>query len=98
MLIATAAILPLVVYGVVSVRQLKSATERSVTEGNTQVATQAAEQIQQYIDNNQRVLRALGAELRAPNSRTGSARASSATSCSTFPSSARSRCSITAAR
>ena len=65
MLIATAAILPLVVYGVVSVRQLKSATERSVTEGNTQVATQAAEQIQQYIDNNQRVLRALGAELRA---------------------------------
>ncbi len=66
MLIATAAVAPLVVYGVVSIKQLQSGTERSVTEGNRQVATQAAEQIKQYIENNQRVLRSLGAELRAP--------------------------------
>jgi signal transduction histidine kinase len=66
MLIATAAVAPLVVYGVVSIKQLQSGTERSVTEGNRQVASQAAEQIKQYIENNQRVLRSLGAELRAP--------------------------------
>ena len=46
----------------------KSATERSVTEGNTQVAKQAAEQIKQYIENNQRVLRV--ARRRAPRPRT----------------------------
>src|SRR6476659_3115526 len=66
MLIATAAVAPLVVYGVVSIKQLQSGTERSVTEGNRQVATQAAEQIKQYIENNQRVLKSLGVELRAP--------------------------------
>ena len=34
MLIATAAVAPLVIYGVVSVRQLRSGTEESVTKGN----------------------------------------------------------------
>ena len=66
MLIATAAVAPLVVYGLVSIKQLQSGTERSVTEGNRRVAKQAAEQIKQYIDNNQRTLRSLSAVLRAP--------------------------------
>ena len=35
MLIATAAVAPLVIYGVVSVRQLRSGTEESVTEGQS---------------------------------------------------------------
>src|SRR5215203_3012557 len=66
MLIATAAVAPLVVYGLVSILRLEAATKQSVTEGNTRVATQAAEQIKQYIDNNQRVLRSLSIELRDP--------------------------------
>jgi len=66
MLIATAAVAPLVVYGLVSILRLEAGTRQSVTEGNTRVATQAAEQIKQYIENNQRVLKSLGVELRAP--------------------------------
>jgi signal transduction histidine kinase len=64
MLIATAAIAPLVIYGVVSVKQLRSGTEESVTKGNLGIATQAAAQINQYIENNQRVLRSIAMELR----------------------------------
>lgn len=65
LLIATAAIAPLVLYGAVSVYQLRSGTEQSVTTGNRRVARQAAAQINQYIENNVRVLRAISAELRA---------------------------------
>ena len=38
MLIATAAVAPLVVYGVVSILRLESGTKQSVTEGNARVA------------------------------------------------------------
>jgi signal transduction histidine kinase len=65
LLIATAAIAPLVTYGFVSFLTLKSATEQSVREGNLRVARQIAEQIEDYVVHNQRVLRALGLELRA---------------------------------
>jgi signal transduction histidine kinase len=64
MLIATAAIAPLVIYGFVSVQQLRSGTEESVAKGNLGIATQAAAQINQYIENNQRVLRSIAMELR----------------------------------
>ena len=64
MLIATAAIAPLVIYGVVSMRQLRSGTEESVTKGNLGIATRAAAQINQYVENNQRVLRSIALELR----------------------------------
>ena len=64
MLIATAAIAPLVIYGLVSIYQLQAGTKQSVTSGNAQVAKQAADQIRQYIFNNERVLRSIGLELR----------------------------------
>jgi signal transduction histidine kinase len=64
MLIATAAIAPLLTYGVVSVQQLRRGTQQSVSEGNLRVARQAAEQIRQYILHNERVLRSAGVELR----------------------------------
>ena len=64
MLIATAAIAPLVIYGVVSMKQLRNGTEESVTKGNLGIATQAAAQINQYVENNQRVLRSIAMELR----------------------------------
>lgn len=65
MLIATAAVAPLVTYGLVSILKTRSGTAESVRQGNSRVATQAAEQIRQYTSNNERVLRSVGLELLA---------------------------------
>jgi signal transduction histidine kinase len=65
LLIASAAVAPLVLYGAVSIVNLRTGTQDSVREGNRRVAQQIAEQIAQYIVHNQRVLKALGLELRA---------------------------------
>ncbi|HXW08969.1 MAG TPA: sensor histidine kinase [Vicinamibacterales bacterium] len=64
LLIATAAIAPLVAYGVASLVSLQRATAESVRQGNLRVAREVAAQIQQYIVHNQRVLRSVGLELR----------------------------------
>ncbi len=64
MLIATAAVLPLVIYGVVSLWSLRTGTQQSVRDGNLNVAMRAADQVHLYISNNVAVLKALGAELR----------------------------------
>ncbi|HEX6324911.1 MAG TPA: sensor histidine kinase [Vicinamibacterales bacterium] len=61
---AIAAVAPLLAYGVVSVQSLATSTRASVQNGNLNVATRAAEQVDQYLDNNIKVLRALGADLR----------------------------------
>jgi signal transduction histidine kinase len=63
LLIAGAAIAPLLAYGLASMLTLREATRRSVLEGNQRVARQVAEQIAQYIVHNQRVLRSIGLEL-----------------------------------
>jgi signal transduction histidine kinase len=63
MLIATAAIAPLVIYGAVSISRLRSGIEASVKEGNTRVAEQVATQLKLYIDSNARALRSVGEEL-----------------------------------
>jgi signal transduction histidine kinase len=65
LMIATAAIAPLVVYGAVSVSSLRRGTNDSVREGNHRVATQVAEQIDLYLRNNIRVLQSVGAEVAA---------------------------------
>jgi signal transduction histidine kinase len=65
LLIATAAIAPLIVYGAVSVSSLRRGTNDSVREGNQRVATQVAEQIDLYLRNNIRVLQSVGAEVGA---------------------------------
>ena len=65
MLIATAAVLPLMVYGFVSMGRLKEGTETTAREGNLEVAEQVASQIKLYIDNNARILRSVGQELSA---------------------------------
>lgn len=64
-MIATAAVAPLVIYGFVSIFQLRHGTRESVQEANLSVARQVAEQIDQYIGHNTRVLRSVGLELRA---------------------------------
>ena len=63
MLIATAAVLPLMVYGAVSMGRLREGTERSVREGNLELAEQVASQLKLYIENNGRILRSIGEEL-----------------------------------
>ena len=65
LLIASAAVAPLVIYGLVSVNSLRLGTRSSVEEGNQRVAQQVAEQVSLYISNNVRVLTSIGAELRS---------------------------------
>jgi signal transduction histidine kinase len=63
MLIATAAVAPLVIYGIVSIRSLRAGTEESVRQGNIRIAEQVATQLKLYIDNAARILRSVGQEL-----------------------------------
>jgi len=64
LLIASAAIAPLVVYGLISLLNLRNGTVLSVTEGNRRVAERVADQLGRYITHNTRVLRSVGLELR----------------------------------
>jgi signal transduction histidine kinase len=64
LLIGTAAVLPLLLYGAVSVRSLQRGTEQSVGSGNQALAKQVAEQIDLYFENNVRVLSSIGTEIR----------------------------------
>ena len=63
MLVATAAIAPLVLYGAVSVYSLRTGTRQSVIAGNLNVAARAAEQIEQYMGHHVSVLRSLADNL-----------------------------------
>jgi len=63
LLIATAAVLPLLLYGLISVRKLTDGTEQSVSRGNQAVAQQIAAQIKLYFDNSHRVLASIGENL-----------------------------------
>jgi signal transduction histidine kinase len=65
LLIGTAAVLPLVVYGAVSVNSLRNGTKSSVIDGNRKVAEQVAAQVELYIRSNTRVLQSIGTELSA---------------------------------
>jgi signal transduction histidine kinase len=67
MLLATAGILPLLVYGAVSIYSLRVGTRQSVVTGNVNVARRAAEQIQLYIDTNIKILRAVASDLDGTN-------------------------------
>ena len=67
LLIATAAVAPLVLYGAISVNSLRNGTRESVTDGNLKVAAQVAAEIDLYMQDNIRVLRWLGTELTAAN-------------------------------
>jgi signal transduction histidine kinase len=65
LLIATAAVAPLIIFGAVSINSLRSGTSSSVTDGNLKVAGQVAEQIKMYMRNNTRVLQSVGTEFAA---------------------------------
>lgn len=61
--VAVAAIAPLLVYGVISVRSLQSATEQSVSAGNFAVAREVAARFSDYFENNRRILEAIGSQM-----------------------------------
>jgi len=67
--VATAAVAPLLVFGIVSIYSLRTANETSVAEGNLNVARQVAQQVAQYMSANVKILRAVAAELRSTDLR-----------------------------
>lgn len=65
LLIATAAVLPLLIFGYFSIDSLRSGTESSVREGNRKAAKQVSEQVSMYMQHNTRVLQLVGNNLSA---------------------------------
>jgi signal transduction histidine kinase len=63
LLIALAAVLPLFLFGYVSINSLRNGTEISVREGNGKVAKQVSEQVSMYMRHNTRVLQTIGNNL-----------------------------------
>src|SRR5258707_15645700 len=61
--LAIAAMLPLVAYGIWSLVTLQRGTRDSVVTGNLNVATRAAEEIRRYIVGDAEILKALAADL-----------------------------------
>jgi signal transduction histidine kinase len=63
LLLALAAIVPLIAYGVVSIWSLQRGTRESIVTGNQNVATRAADEIHRYVVTNAEILKALSADL-----------------------------------
>src|SRR5436190_24304456 len=63
LLLAAAAVVPLVAYGFVSILSLRTGTRDSVVAGNINVATRAATEIGRYVATNAELLKALAADL-----------------------------------
>jgi signal transduction histidine kinase len=66
-LLAAAGVLPLLVYGAVSIYSLRDATRRSVISGNENVARRVAEQIGLYVQTNVDILQSVAANLAQTN-------------------------------
>jgi len=63
LLLALAAVVPLIGYGVVSIVSLRSGTRESVVSGNLGIATRAAEEIRRYVSGHAEILKALASQL-----------------------------------
>src|SRR4051794_5119033 len=63
LLLALAAVMPLIAYGAVSILSLQRGTRQEVIQGNQNVATRAAEEIRRYVTTNAELLEALAANL-----------------------------------
>ncbi len=63
LLLALAAVVPLIAYGAVSLLSLQRGTRQSIIAGNLIVATRAAEEIRRYVAGNAHILDALAANL-----------------------------------
>jgi signal transduction histidine kinase len=67
LLMAAAAVLPLLAYGAVSIVSLRTGARQAVVLGNQNVARQVAEQIDLYVTGSVRILNALAADLQQTN-------------------------------
>jgi len=67
LLLAAAGILPLLVYGAISIFSLREATRRSVITGNENVARRVAEQIGLYVQTNVDILQSVAGTLEDTN-------------------------------
>jgi signal transduction histidine kinase len=67
LLLALAAVVPLIAYGIVSILSLQRGTRLEVTQGNENVAMRAAEEIRRYVTTNAELLKALAANLQDPS-------------------------------
>jgi signal transduction histidine kinase len=67
LILAAAAVMPLVAYGFVSLLSLQRGTRESVVIGSQNVAARAAEEINRYISSHADILKALGADLQDTN-------------------------------
>jgi signal transduction histidine kinase len=63
LLLALAAVVPLVAYGLISILSLQRGTRESVIAGNRNVVTRAADEVQRYVVTNASLLKALAADL-----------------------------------
>src|SRR2546422_687451 len=63
LILGAAAALPLVAYGIASIRSLQQGTRESIIAGNLNVATRAAEEIRRYVTTNAELLKAVAADL-----------------------------------
>ena len=63
LLLAAAAVVPLLAYGAVSVISLRTGAQQAVIQGNLNVARRAAEQIEQYVTGSVKILKAASADL-----------------------------------
>lgn len=63
LLMAAAAVVPLLAYGAASIYSMRTTAQEQVFQGNENVARRAAEQIDQYVSNSIDVLRGLAANL-----------------------------------
>jgi signal transduction histidine kinase len=63
LILAVAAVLPLVAYGIASIWSLERGTRATVVTGNLNVAVRAADEIRRYIITNAEILKTLAADL-----------------------------------
>jgi signal transduction histidine kinase len=63
LLLAIAAVVPLLAYGFISLLSLQRGTHDTILVGNQNVASRAAEEIQRYVTTNAELLKALAADL-----------------------------------
>lgn len=66
-MLGTAAVLPLLIYGAVSVYSLREGTRRTVVDGDLNVARQVGEQVRRYVSTNFQIFQALAADLEDTN-------------------------------
>jgi signal transduction histidine kinase len=62
-LMAAAAVVPLLAYGVVSILSIRSGTQEAVILGNQDIARRVGNEIEQYVANSVRILNAIAAEM-----------------------------------